>query len=123
MNRLLLVACGMAFCCSAQAARPEAAPYRGPVKVTFLGDVMCQGPMLKAYSTGDGKYDFSEVFAGVKGLLAESDYVFANLETPIAPDNQDLTHERYSFCSPHEFAEAAKVTASPSPESSVPASG
>ena len=99
----------MALCCSAQAARPEAAPYRGPVKVTFLGDVMCQGPMLKAYSTGDGKYDFSEVFAGVKGLLAESDYVFANLETPIAPDNQDLTHERYAFCSPHEFAEAAKA--------------
>ena len=101
MNRLLLVACGMALCCSAQAERP--------VKVTFLGDVMCQGPMLKAYSTGDGKYDFSEVFAGVKGLLAESDYVFANLETPIAPDNQDLTHELYSFCSPHEFAEAAKA--------------
>ena len=64
MKRFLLVACGMALCCSAQAERP--------VKVTFLGDVMCQGPMLKAYSAGDGKYDFSEVFAGVKGLLAES---------------------------------------------------
>ena len=114
MKRNVLVACVLTICCSAQAAVAGRPPYQAGgaerlVKVTFLGDVMCQGPMLKAYSTGDGKYDFSEVFAGVKGLLAESDYVFANLETPIAPDNQDLTHERYSFCSPHEFAEAAQA--------------
>ena len=114
MKRNVLVACVLTICCSAQAAVAGRPPYQAGdaerlVKVTFLGDVMCQGPMLKAYSTGDGKYDFSEVFAGVKGLLAESDYVFANLETPIAPDNQDLTHERYAFCSPHEFAEAAKA--------------
>ena len=110
MRKLLFAMGVLALFCSAQAARPEAAPYQRPVKVTFLGDVMCQGPMLKAYSTGEGTYDFSEVFAGVKGLLAESDYVFANLETPIAPDNQDLTHERYSFCSPHEFAEAERYS-------------
>ena len=114
MKKNVLATCALAFFCSVQAAVAGRPPYQAggaerPVKVTFLGDVMCQGPMLKAYSTGDGKYDFSEVFAGVKGLLAESDYVFANLETPIAPDNQDLTHERYSFCSPHEFAEAAKA--------------
>lgn len=79
------------------------------VKITFLGDMMCQGPMLKTYSIGDGKYDFSDIFAGVKDMLAESDYVFANLETPISPGNNDLTRERYAFCSPHEFAEAAKA--------------
>ena len=114
MRKLLFAMSVLALFCSVQAAVTGRPPYQAggaerPVKVTFLGDVMCQGPMLKAYSTGDGKYDFSEVFAGVKGLLAESDYVFANLETPIAPDNQDLTHERYAFCSPHEFAEAVKA--------------
>lgn len=41
-------------------------------------------------------------------MLSNSDYVFANLETPISPTNSDLTHERYSFCSPIEFAQAVK---------------
>ncbi|MBQ7188935.1 MAG: CapA family protein [Kiritimatiellae bacterium] len=101
MKRLLAVTSILALAFFARA--------EGPVKITFLGDVMCQGPMLKPYSTANGKYDFSEIFSCVKGLLSESDYVFANLETPIAPDNQNLTHERYAFCSPHEFAEAAKA--------------
>ena len=78
-------------------------------KITFLGDAMCQGPVLKAYTQPDGGHDFSELFEGVRDFLAESDYVVANLETTIAPDNQDLTHERYSFCSPVAFAEAVKA--------------
>ena len=78
-----------------------------PVKVTFVGDVMCQGPMLEPYRTASG-WDFSGIFAGVKGLFAESDYVIANLETPLAPDDQDLTHARWEFCSPKAFAQAVK---------------
>ena len=78
-------------------------------KITFLGDVMCQGRMLPAYAKPEGGYDFSEIFAGVRDLLSQSDFVAANLETPIAPDDRDLTRERYCFCSPRAFAEAAKA--------------
>ena len=78
----------------------------GEAKITFLGDAMCQGPILRAYTKPGGGYDFSELFDGVRDFLAASDYVVANLETTIAPDDLDLTHERYSFCSPVAFAEA-----------------
>lgn len=78
-------------------------------KITFLGDVMCQGRMLPAYAKPEGGYDFSGIFAGVRDLLSQSDFVAANLETPIAPDDRDLTRELYRFCSPRAFAEAAKA--------------
>ena len=77
-------------------------------KITFLGDVMCHGAMLKAYRTGR-TFDFAEVFAGIIPLLAQSDLVCANLETPIAESNGDLTKERWRFNSPREFACAARV--------------
>ena len=78
------------------------------VKLTFVGDALCHGPMLEAYRSGTNRYDFSSVFADVRPLFAASDFVVANLETPIAPDNQGLTRERWSFCSPKEFAVALK---------------
>ena len=79
------------------------------VKVTFVGDAMCPGLMLAPYRTAAGGYDYTSVFAGVSNLFSQSDCVIANLETPIAPDNRDLTHERWCFCSPIEFAEALKA--------------
>ncbi|MCQ2388680.1 MAG: CapA family protein [Kiritimatiellae bacterium] len=78
------------------------------VKVTFVGDMLCGRPFQEACRTGADTFDFSAAFAGVKPLFAASDFVVANLETPIAPDNRDLTHERWCFCSPKEYAQAAK---------------
>lgn len=40
--------------------------------------------------------------------MEKSDYVFANLETPISLDNHDLTTEEFCFYSPYEFAKAVK---------------
>lgn len=77
------------------------------MKLTFLGDVMCTGEMLVAFHDGKN-FDFGSLFKGVEPLLAEADYVFANLETPISPSDTNLTFERYCFCSPIEFAQAAK---------------
>ena len=82
-------------------------PVERPVKVTFVGDVMCQGPMLETYRTSSG-WDFSGIFADTKDLFAESDCVIANLETPIAPDDRDLTCARWQFCSPKAFARAVR---------------
>ena len=77
-------------------------------KITFLGDVMCHGAMLEAYRTGK-TFDFSEVFAGVIPLLSQSDLVCANIETPLAENNGDLTKEKWRFNSPRQFAQAAKA--------------
>ena len=74
-------------------------------RITFLGDALCGGALLAAHETAEG-YDFRPVFAPVRDLLSESDFVVANLETPIAETNDDLTHERWCFNSPRAFAEA-----------------
>lgn len=77
-------------------------------KLTFLGDLMCEQDMLSAYSSERDKYSYDSVFEGVYSLLTKSDYVFANLETPISYNNQNLSREEYNFNSPYEFAQAAK---------------
>ena len=45
------------------------------MKITLVGDIMIEPPVLKAARQKDGSYDFSGVFAKVKPMLAESDYV------------------------------------------------
>ena len=100
---LLLLGVSCALCAGAEVKIDTTA-----VKITFVGDALCHGPMLEAYRVGPDRYDFSSVFADVKPLFAASDFVVANLETPIAPDNRDLTRERWSFCSPKEFVVALK---------------
>lgn len=79
----------------------------GDIKITFLGDLMCEEPVLKCFQKEDGSYDFKPLFADVSSYLAESDLVMANLETPISYDGTDLTHEKYSFNSPYEFVRDA----------------
>lgn len=78
------------------------------IKVTFVGDVMCKEEMLPAYGSKDGGFDFSPLFARMKSYFSKSDLVVANLETPISDDIDNLTSERYSFCSPRAFAEAVR---------------
>ena len=40
------------------------------MKLTFLGDIMCEPPVLKAAKRSHGTYDFRGVFAPSKQLLA-----------------------------------------------------
>lgn len=80
------------------------------IRLTFLGDVMLDWHMsaqLNRYATetGDG-YCFDEMFAPVEIMLKDSDYVMANLETPITENNAELTNQRWEFCSPASFAKA-----------------
>ena len=80
------------------------------IKLTFLGDIMCDYTMsnnLNRYlDLKTNKYDFSCIFTHIKRMLQQSDYVFANLETPISENNNDLTKAQWSFNSPYEFAQA-----------------
>ena len=75
------------------------------IRITFLGDALCGSPILAAHETSGG-YDFRPVFAPLRDYLSQSDFVVANLETPISRDDSDLTHERWCFNSPRAFAEA-----------------
>lgn len=80
------------------------------IKITFIGDVMCDKTMadsLELYrNESDGEIDFHSVFSPMQGLFSQSSYVIANLETPISRTSENLTNKDFQFCSAYEFAEA-----------------
>ena len=54
------------------------------VKLTFLGDLMCQPQQIRAVKWSGRTFD--AVFSDVKHLWARSDFVLGNLQTLVAPD-------------------------------------
>lgn len=76
------------------------------IKISFLGDILCQLPFLKAAQKRGN--DFYTAFEGLQPLLQDSDYVVANLETPIAGEEAGYTNDVYSFNTPAEFLDALK---------------
>jgi len=78
------------------------------MKITFLGDIMIEPPVLKAAKRPGGKYDFDDVFKYVKPMLDEADYVISNLETPLAGAEALYTQHHYAFNAPDEYADAVK---------------
>ena len=80
------------------------------MKITFLGDIMCEPCVLEAGKQADGCYDFSFLFTRVKPMLAESDYVISNLEFPMAgEENGGYTNTYYVFNAPDAFARDTKA--------------
>lgn len=76
------------------------------IKISFLGDILCQLPFLRsAQKRGN---DFYTAFEGLQPLLQDSDYVVANLETPIAGEEAGYTNDVYSFNTPAAFLDALK---------------
>ena len=78
------------------------------IKISFLGDIMCEEPFLRAAKLNGNTYDFDRAFDGIRNICAESDVVIGNLETPLAGAEREYTHEMYSFNTPDSFAEAVK---------------
>ena len=76
------------------------------MKITFLGDIMAEPPVLKAAKKRDGSYDFRGVFKYVKPLLADSDYVVGNLETPLAGAKAGYSDTHLCFNAPDEYIDA-----------------
>ena len=76
------------------------------IKISFLGDIICQLPFLKAAQKRNN--DFYSAFENLQPLLQDSDYVVANLETPIAGEEAGYTNDIYSFNTPAEFLDALK---------------
>lgn len=77
-------------------------------KITVLGDIMCEPLLLRASKRENDTYDFSGAFAFLKPLLRESDFVIANLETPVAGRQARYVHELFSFNAPDAFVDAVK---------------
>ena len=78
------------------------------IKISFLGDIMCEMPFLKAAKIKPYNYDFDKAFSGLKILCEKSDYVIGNLETVCAGETQGYTKELYSFNTPDNFISALK---------------
>lgn len=72
-----------------------------------MGDVMLDNHQLSKYNTITG-YGFDYAFHELKKVIENSDFVVANLETPIAAEEKGFTNEEFSFNSPKEFAAALK---------------
>jgi poly-gamma-glutamate capsule biosynthesis protein CapA/YwtB (metallophosphatase superfamily) len=77
------------------------------IKITFTGDVMCEHSRLDQYCE-NGTYDFTPVFSDVVPVFKKSDYVVANLETPLAGRDLGYSERNYSFNTPDEMAMALK---------------
>lgn len=77
------------------------------IKISFLGDIMCELPLLRAYRHY-GKKVFDKLFENCSNLLSESDFVIGNLETVCAGEKEGFTKELYSFNTPDEFLDALK---------------
>lgn len=76
------------------------------IKISFVGDIMCQKWLLKAAKKKDGSFDFTSVFQNMKEIFAASDYVVGNLETVCAGKKNRYTNDMYSYNSPDSLLEA-----------------
>lgn len=76
------------------------------IKLTFIGDIMCQREQNVALARNGLSYEDS--FKKVARLFKESDYVIGNLETPIAGADLGYTNKDTVFNTPCAFAGALK---------------
>ena len=76
------------------------------IKISFVGDIMCEYPYLKA-SKKKGKYNFDKTFEFLKKYLKNSDYVIGNLETPIS-NILGYTYDYYQFNTPESLLKSLK---------------
>ena len=76
------------------------------IKISFVGDILCQRWLLKAAKKKDGSFDFTHVFQNMKDIFAASDYVVGNLETVCAGKKNRYTNDLYSYNSPDSFLDA-----------------
>lgn len=78
------------------------------MKLTFIGDIMIEPPVLKAGKQKDDSYNFDFVFEKVRSLFGEADFLAGNLETPLAGKDAKYTQHYYAFNAPDEYADAIK---------------
>lgn len=75
-------------------------------KITFIGDLTVDKPLLKYSHIKDNKFNFDEVFEKVKDKFAESELVVGNLETALGGSKDYFKTEYMLLNTPDEFIEA-----------------
>jgi len=78
------------------------------MKITFLGDIMCEPSMLTPNLKADGTYDFNDTFVKIKPMLDEADYVIGNMEFPLAGAKTNYSPTFFTFNAPDSYADAIK---------------
>lgn len=76
-------------------------------KITFLGDIVCDRPLLKAAKQGQ-TFDFDTMFMPLKKKLAESDVVVGALETTFSGEKFGYNSRSFAYNSPDELAESIR---------------
>lgn len=85
----------------------------GPLEVhlTAIGDILAHSRVnvtANRYAGGaPGEYDYGPMFADVAPLLAAGDLTLCHMETPLSPDNTNLSQPNIlTFNTPHQMADA-----------------
>lgn len=76
------------------------------MRITVIGDVMVKESQLHDYYK-NGRYDFYPALKSIE-KFKDSDYIIANLETPVAGEKAGYTSQPYCFNSPDELAETLR---------------
>lgn len=74
------------------------------MKISFLGDVACDRPLLRAIEANPNALSTLGVY--IRPLIAESDYVVANLETVFGGEALGYNPKAYTYNSPDCFLDA-----------------
>lgn len=79
------------------------------MKISVLGDIMCEPPVIKGGVKKDKTYNFDFVFEDSKKIWENSDYVLGNIEFPLAGAEVGFTDRYFVFNAPDEYADAVKA--------------
>lgn len=74
------------------------------IRLSFVGDIACDGVLIKAARRG-ASYDFSRVFQ-TGNVFSDSDLVIGNLETYFS--GKDFGNKLYQYWAPDSFCDAIK---------------
>lgn len=77
------------------------------IKISIAGDLMCKGREAELLLARYGRYDFGDYIGSLKPLLADSDYVIGNLETPVCGAKRE-SETAISFSTPPAFLDSIK---------------
>lgn len=78
------------------------------MRITFTGDILIYESQDQGCLAKDGSRDYRPIFAQVKPLFDEADYVVGSFESTLAGKRSVYTHEAYSFNTPDEVLPALK---------------
>ena len=73
---------------------PSAEPKPRHARLAFTGDLLSHGPVFRqAQANGSSElaYDYRPMFDLVREALNDADLAICHLETPLSPDNRDLS--------------------------------